>query len=1326
MKLSRLQRSTAFVAVSIAVLVSSLVLIALRHKTLTRVAYTVGDVHVMHAQVALGNREVRGHARLIDGDRVVTSSDGRAQVRLDDGTLVIVDGATSFTLRGSGVTLNHGRLFVQADSASRLQISMGTSSTSVSASTAAFDARELNKGNRWVYCARGELVVNVAGRRARVSSGETATIASEGLEIAPEKAFDDWTGGLAVPWAEGARSAIAEMWGGRGGDDPGTPLVIRAQNVDTSIDGELAVTKTRTRFFNGSESSVRGDVRLAIPSGAIVSRVALRTAAADSSEREATLLPSNLESRSGYLTAQLNWAGDGWLRGTLPDVAAGATVDLSVEYVEWLATQSDATLYRFPMAHAGQAPVVGDLSVKVDADRTDTPWMAASQGSVVRDRIVELHRADARPNGDLVVQLAPAVVKPNSARAYVAPGEKGEDSYVLIRTEVPDEAGTGVVLALVVDTSMSAGAASLETERAVVDALLDGLGSRDKVIVLAADQTVRPVGPPVPAAVTPALRMQLGRELAALHAGGASNIALALEQAADTLDAAGANGTSSMVVYIGDGRPTVAELEARDIRARLQRRSGGAPRLGAVAVGEGANRWLLARLVAGSGPIYEVADRTQAARAGAAVVADALEPTLRGVDFDLGSSIDRIYPREARAALAGSTVSIIGRLRGPLPRSIAFRFRDGNRRVEQMRPLVAIPLPAGADVARRWATARIEEMSARGEGFEVARALAAQSKLLTPFTSWFFVSPNDTTTHSSPPLAERLLGLSPTLDAAFAPYIEPASPSPAQLLEPPLAPAAGVSLAEGAQAAARRAIAESMPAFRACRDARAAVRATVTGSLRVAITIDPEGKGSDVRVTAKGSGEDDPALDRCVKGVIENLPFLGVGRPIRFVQTLTLPARRTSQRTQCSPAAALPLPVRRGIWRARGDHGADKYVLAARSCELPAWPDRRALLEICLGETKNGDERLSLASALDEAGETDAAAFVRNEALRRVATTEELMRVSRALIQGEPEIDGAFDKAFRAAQSDEKRLQVVERYLRIAPHSPLVRRHQLAVLESLGRKESLIAAIGGVRSDPFADAGLLATGASALRRVGQDVEGRRAFGELVERAPGDPWALAFAGDRLRAENLFDEAAADYENLSRALPNDPSVSLRLALAHAGAGRLDVATRLLERVTQNGGRGDDGRLGELASMTQAILLAGARGVSVGPELDAQLLRRLVQTPLPDVKSILLVSTPPEQNAVSISVMRERAERDPRPADLDAPALGLAAIRFERGDGPARIRLSRAPEPDAGRAVSATLSALVLAEDRANSKLVTRRVDVAANGAVIELRWNGESFL
>ena len=147
------------------------------------------------------------------------------------------------------------------------------------------------------------------------------------------------------------------------------------------------------------------------------------------------------------------------------------------------------------MITEGEPPLVGDLSATVSVTGPRSPWVSASSGATVSGDRAELHRADVRPTGDLVVELAPSIVRKGAARAYIAPGGKGEDPYVLFRTEVPDIADSGIMLALVVDTSMSMGVASLETERAIVDAVLEGLGPSDSLLVLAADQTARALGP---------------------------------------------------------------------------------------------------------------------------------------------------------------------------------------------------------------------------------------------------------------------------------------------------------------------------------------------------------------------------------------------------------------------------------------------------------------------------------------------------------------------------------------------------------------------------------------------------------------------------------------------------------------------------------------------------------------------------------------------------------------------------------------------------------------------------------------------------------------
>jgi hypothetical protein len=563
------------------------------------------------------------------------------------------------------------------------------------------------------------------------------------------------------------------------------------------------------------------------------------------------------------------------------------------------------------------------------------------------------------------------------------------------------------------------------------------------------------------------------------------------------------------------------------------------------------------------------------------------------------------------------------------------------------------------------------------------------------------------------------------LDEAFASRVDPPPAAASLLLEPPRDWNGDTSMDEATIAAAQRAIEQAVDQLQACRDARATVRPDVSGRLHVELSVDTGGKAVDVHVTATAPSDDDPVLDRCAQGVVTSISFFASGVRVHVEHDLALPPGRASRRTQCSIASTLPLPVRKGLWRARQRNRSLDYGAAARACELPSWTDRRAMLELLL-EGQSSATNLNLASTLQAQGEVDAAAFVRQEVLRRISSTNEMLFVSQALIGNEPRIDRALEKAYRTARTDADRLDVVRKFLRLAPHNALARRRLLALLESLGRKDALVGEIQKIRTDPFADAGLLAAGASALRRAGLDDEGRRAFGELIERAPGDPWALAYVGDHLRAEALFDDAVAVYERLDAIVPEDPAVAVRLAMAHAGAGRLDVATRLLERASESGGRSDDGRMGELASIAEAMLLADARRSSHGTESDALLERRLVRTPLPDVASLVVVQSQPADDPLEVRVARTDKDKSGDPADLDAPSMGLSAVRIERGSGAARIHLGRPSAASPGQPRHATVMALVLADDRASSKLVTRDVVVTSDGNGVDLVWNGDSLL
>ncbi|EYF07017.1 VWA domain-containing protein [Chondromyces apiculatus] len=1346
-------------------------------------APTTADLSAVHAGVTVGGAEIRRLTRLHPGDVIETDADGSARLRLDDGTTAVIDRDTRLTLTGAGIDLARGRVFVQGAPGGRAEIVLGGVTALLSDADAAVERGRTDPASARVYAPRAELTLRSAKGEEPLRSGETAVVSGEKIEIGPERGFDDWTGGLSAPWgARGApRRAVGELWGRPGVDgEIGAPLTLRAHDIRATITGELAETEARSTFFNGGSEEVIGDFRMALPPGAIVSGFAsLR------GEYLSEGFPSLAERGKETPVARsemLEWAGDGWVRGALPNIQPGATVTVIVRYVEWLSpvrregSTTSVVQYRYPLAGEATPPQIGEFSARIDASpsrpRSVGAGFAASAGALsgaaspesavaTSSPIVELRRPDFRPTADLVVEveLAPWEAP---ARLYVASGEPDDEAgdTLLIRTELPETLAApasreGVTLALLLDTSSSIDPALLDAERALASAIVGGMSARDRVVVIAADADARPVGPAALGPADPERRKAITEALAALTPGGATDLGRALEAAADALPA---DAPAAMVIYLGDGWPTVGDDSADEIAARLSRRPGGAPRLGAVAVGPLANRAALAALTHGTGPLLEMADAADAPEVSVALLAEALRPAAAGVEIDLGPDVERVYPRVARAIPHGDTVVAVGRTRVAPPQQITLRWRDAAGAHEERRNVTLLPARREDDIRRRWAAARVEEIALRNRGREAATDVALRAGLLTPWTALVTgggpSTASNVRTHVPTPLRSRILDLASDPEAAglSAALATPRGAAGAltdvlDALDPSDtddADAGDDTYKAAVATAARRTLTEASSAVRACRDSRAALRPDLSGNLTASLKIDGEGRAEDIAVRGSGASNDE-ALLRCVEVVIAGLSFpaSGLRETISVNIVLSLPEPRATLRgRRCSPTSTIPLPLRRGVWQERitrtlrkypayegaAQTAAEVYLTARQACELPTWSDRRALLELILNQREDVDYHVGTARELDRAGDADAATLVRREAARRARSPEDLRRLRAALIRDETYPAKAFQKSYDAARGDDGRLAVVRRFLQLAPHDARLRLRLLRLLEALGKKDELTEEVRRLRRDPFAEATLLAEGASALRRVGHETEARRAFGELSERAPRDPWARAFLGDRLRNEGWFNEATAAYATLEELAPGDPAALLRLGLAHAGAGRLDVALRMLSRVAQTGGRTGNAELGDLSGRVAQVLIAEARGrAGTPPEDGARLARAALELPFPPAATLVLVRAPSGTAPVKAELLRGTgAARKEEPADLTAPTIGLASLRIEPGEtAETTVRLRRAKDLPPAPPVRVRVDALVPRAPGTAPGLVSTEVDLPVNGDPVDLRWTSERW-
>lgn len=1235
---------------------------------------TLGDLKPVHAGVTVGTERVQWLRRLALGDKVTTDADGRARLRLDDGTSAVLDRSTTLVVTPQGFRLEQGRAHVTSPNGAHPLIELGALRVLPSGGSVGLERRGEKTS---AFSVDSELTVKGAdGKEQRVTAGQTARLAGEAVQVAPERAYDDWTHGLARPWAaRGAlRRSVGELWGS---SDPagsaGSPLTIRAHNVNARIDRELAHTSCDTVFFNAGSSAVSGDFRIALPPGALVSGFAVER---NGSRQEAQIAlaargKEELTSAGGVL----EWAGDGWLRATLPSISSGEELKVQVRYVEWLSPrrQGEGQLvqYRYPLVGDGEAPLIGDFVARIDASASAPTAVAAGYGAVSERGVVTVHRSDFRPSADLVVDVESRRGQ-NRARLYVAPPDFQDPEAgraVLFRAELPPaDAKDGVTLAIVVDTSGSIEPALLDAERAVVEGLLAGLGARDSVVVLSADQGARPVGPERLGPVDDARRKATSAALSQLSTGGATDVGRALEAAADLLPP---DAPAGLVVYVGDGWPTLGDATAAAIAARLSRRAAGSPRLGAVAVGPLANRRLLSALTRGVGPLYEVADTEDAARVAVELMSDALRPALASVEVDLGPEVDQVYPRTARAIAAGETLTAVGRIRGEPPKSVTLRYRDARGVHEELRAVDVLRADDAEELRRRWANERVEEIVLAGKGREAATDVALRAGLVTPWTALRVGGSGEYIPRA---LQTRVLDLAPSGASLIGPVLATAGDLSGTLAAFDDESASATSLPEALEQAAGRLLDGAALSVRACRDSRAALRPELTGALEVAFTIDGDGLPHDVVVKGDSVASDDAALNRCVALVIEGLRFpAGATGRVKVVRLVQLPpAPKSLGPRRCSDVSRLPMPLRRGAWWTRLSQGdaASVYVDAKRQCELATWTDRRALLELLLDSVTDGAARVELASRLALLGEADAAALLRREALRRVRTPEELSGVRRALLGSERYPGALFEERYKAAPSDTERLNVVRRFLELAPHDSRLRRRQLALLEALNRPAEVSELARQLRADPFADARLLIDAASALHRVGADAEARRSFGELSERAPNDPWVRGLLGDRLRSEGWFDDATEAYAALEALVPGDARATLRSALAHVGAGRVDIAQRLLLRVAQSGGRAGSGELGELARQLGRISAEAALGGPRPPSTEeaTRLRRTASELSQADSRAVLLVRA--EAGAPELQARLINDDKSRREPDIASTSLGLYLFRTQSGEPPQKL--------------------------------------------------------
>lgn len=1211
---------------------------------------------------------------------------------------------------------------------------------------------------------RGELAFRSGARQGTLRAGEHGSLGSSATELRPSALFDDWTGGLADeplgPRGESSVEGVGAVAARRPEElgAPRWPLAMQRLEARVRIVGDLAITELEQTFFNPSADTVEGIYSLRVPRGAVLQRFAVdrRGTLVDGTVRERQLAAREYQAQvyagSTLDPALLEWDAPGRYHARLYPIAPGQSRRLLVSYSQWLPARSDGgRSWRLPLAALGAR--IGELYVNIDLERAGADEVRAGLGALRDEQHVVLARTDFLPRSDFVLDLRGSAPHPGVIARIPAPEGSGDDSSAFVRVAVraplpPGErSGSGPIdLVLLVDHSAATDAASILLQQDMADALTRSLGPDDRLLVLAGDVRTRTLGADALTAASPDAVARALDALAGDRPGGATDLGAMVDAAQRALDPE----RNGVIVYLGDGRATVGEDERAPLRARLDRMQPH-PRLYAVALGDAARLDVLAALAEPSGFAAHVRRRAEIADAAIEIMAHASRPLVRGLRVELGADVERIYPAAAVDLPVGEALVALGRVRAQSPQSALVRATWRGRERSERVALSSIVLPPDGDLRARWASARLEHLLARGESRAVVVELGTRFGLITPFTSLYVPA-------EAPAVASRHRELSPFdlipfVGCSRSPADSASSSQPISVASPlssveaaggnardqrsreptpaAAAPSASTADEEQNETAGRGEAARNQPApesspepgFAATRRPRyavaapSAIRGGEGGSGGPGASAQAHGAREGERLgdrfaretsapsadqpttTASGASADP---EGAANGALERdgaEPGDATQRAARQEDT-----RRAFAR--CSDAAAVSLVERLPLWSERLRDGGAPAALAVwnqarAACELPAWPDRLALLRLMTAKVSDVDGQLWLYEHLrNDRGARD---WLRSSLLRKLARSGELARASALGLSRLD--DETLAAALSQAHTPQERLNVLRQLARrFRDDLDLTLLHlDAAVVANDAADVRRVAQ--RLRRDPRADARVRTAAGEALLAIGDESEARRAFSEIVEFAPDDPFSRRRLGDIALAHGWAAEAYRQFQTLAARSNDAPEDLLRLAASARLAGRLDEAIRLAERVTSQSMPGARSTLAEAAVAWISVELSlAARASDASRELVSALRARWRRSPAARSAGALRVVlrwSHPDDDA---QLWLAPAGEPPRRADLVASGFPLESSAFVEAPAEMRVEVRRG---GGGRARGECELVAIWSEGSAEERVVSQRI-------------------
>lgn len=544
--------------------------------------------------------------------------------------------------------------------------------------------------------------------------------------------------------------ATAQGFGTITGRRPATNTVVpgirlRAHDVRVTIRDGFARTEIEEEFANDTDLVLEGRYVFPIPPTASLSKLGLWV------EDELVLGEMVEKDRAARIfqgivddvvrprdPALLEWKRGSSFSLKIFPMPAHKSRKVLIAYDEVLPIVDGRARYRYPLS------LGPDRAVKMDDFRLHV--VIEDAGSNAAEAKITGHAATMRtengrmyadfgatgfvPEGDFQIDYP----RPVSDQVPVAIEGSAGEGFFSVRIPVPETADQSSPIkrtekVIVLDTSHAMTESGYASEMAVAREILRELDQDDHFAILLCDSACvaypeRGLATRSPESIAEAQRVMREKTVS-----GSSDISFALTSALQRLGAA----QQGQIVYLGDGTPSAGEMKVETIAARvrplLEEKHAELRFIGA---GPSVDEIVFMGLAENLSASYERFASGDRPGKRARDIAESLDkPLLMGAKLELPSGFVDVIPSVLPALRAGEEIVVVGKLAnatGSERETIRLTGQIDGQTATFSRPLAISSAPAENRhmLARRWATARIEQLERRNDD-DATKEIIAQS-----------------------------------------------------------------------------------------------------------------------------------------------------------------------------------------------------------------------------------------------------------------------------------------------------------------------------------------------------------------------------------------------------------------------------------------------------------------------------------------------------------------------------------------------------------------------------------------------------------------------